>query len=75
MNEQDLKYLISSYQNTSSDLFTQSIATNAKIRQLTDLVEVLNKKIQEQEEVIKSISEKPKSTRTKKTTSDAGNFQ
>ena len=75
MNEQDLKYLISSYQNTSSDLFTQSIATNAKIRQLTDLVEVLNKKIQEQEEVIKSISEKPKSTRTKKTTSDAGTFQ
>ena len=77
MNENDVKYLISSYQTTSNDLFTQSIATNAKIRQLTDLVEVLSNKVREQERELESLrSEVPKSktTRIKKTTDDGGTF-
>ena len=44
MNE-DYKYLLTSYQTAISDLFTQSVATNAKIRQLTDLVNTLNEKV------------------------------
>ena len=78
MNESDVKYLISSYQNTSNDLFTQSIATNAKIRQLTDLVEALTKKVKEQEaeiESLKSTNQKPKTTRSKKTLGDGGSFE
>jgi len=76
MNEQDLKYLIGSYQTTSNELFSQSIATNAKIRQLSDLVEALTAKVKNQEEEIiklKSSSEKT-TTRSKKTTEDAGTF-
>ena len=77
MNEQDLKYLIGSYQTTSNELFSQSIATNAKIRQLSDLVEALTAKVKNQEEEIvqlKSSLEKTKTTRSKKTTEDAGTF-
>ena len=40
MNESDIKYLISSYQNLLMTCLLSPIATNAKIRQLTDLVEV-----------------------------------
>ena len=78
MNENDVKYLISSYQPTSNDLFTQSIATNAKIRQLTDLVEALTTRVREQEaeiESLKSTNQKPKTTRAKKTTGDGGSFE
>ena len=72
MNE-DYKYLLASYQTTSSDLFTQSVATNAKIRQLTDLVNALTEKVQEQEKEIEKLS-KTKTTRTTKATKDAGSF-
>lgn len=71
MNEQDLKYLISAYQTTSSELFTQSIATNAKIRQLTDVIEGLTTKIKEQQEEIESLKQKPKRT----TKSNSEDFQ
>jgi len=64
MNE-DFKYLIASYQTTANDLFTQSVATNAKIRQLTDLVNTLNEKIKEQEKEIEKL--RPKTKRTTKT--------
>ena len=57
--ESDAKYLISSYQTTSSDLFTQSIALQAKVRQLTDLVQTLQQEL----ETLKS---KTKTPRTKK---------
>ena len=72
MNE-DYKYLLTSYQTTASDLFTQSVATNAKIRQLTDLVNTLNEKVKEQEKEIERLS-KTKTPRTAKTTKDAGSF-
>ena len=72
MNE-DYKYLLASYQSTSSDLFTQSVATNAKIRQLTDLVNALTEKVQEQEKEIEKLS-KTKTTRATKSTKDADTF-
>jgi len=70
MNEQDLKYLIASYQQKSFDLFSQSIANDAKIRQLNDLVEALNNKVREQQEELDKLNSKPKRT----TKSDTGDF-
>jgi peptidoglycan hydrolase CwlO-like protein len=70
MNEQDLKYLIASYQQKSFDLFSQSIANDAKIRQLNDLVEALNNKVKEQQEELDKLNSKPKRT----TKSDTGDF-
>jgi len=72
MNE-DYKYLLPSYQTAASDLFTQSVATSAKIRQLTDIVNALNERVQEQEKEIERLS-KTKTTRTAKTTKDEGSF-
>lgn len=65
MNEQDLKYLIASYQQKSFDLFSQSIANDAKIRQLSDMVEALNTRVSEQQQEIDKLSSKPKRTTQK----------
>jgi len=64
MTEQDLKYLIASYQQKSFDLLSQSIASDAKVKQLSELVEVLTTKINEQNEEIEKL--KPKTKRTTK---------
>lgn len=71
--DEDLKYLIVSYKSTAADLFTQSVATNAKIRQLTDLVNALNEKIVEQQEQIEKLT-KAKSTRSAKVKGDTETF-
>ena len=73
MTETDLKYLIASYQQRSADLFTQSVATDAKIRQLTDTITQLSERINAQQEEIERLS-KSKTTRKTQTTKDAGNF-
>jgi|TARA_R100000231_G_scaffold114030_1_gene84754 hypothetical protein len=69
--ENDFKYLISAYKNTSSDLFTQSIALQAKVRQLTDVIQTLSDKVKEQQEQIQKLS-KPR--RTSKQKEDDGTF-
>lgn len=73
MTEQDLKYLIASYQTKSAELFTQSVATDAKIRQLTDTITQLSERINAQQEEIEKLS-KTKPTRSTKSPKDAGNF-
>jgi len=73
MTETDLKYLIASYQQRSADLFTQSVATDAKIRQLTDTITQLSERINAQQEEIERLS-KNKTTRKTQTTKDAGSF-
>ena len=60
MNEQDLKYLIASYQQKSFDLFSQSVANEAKIRQLNELIEALTKKVNEQNEELDKLKAKTK---------------
>ena len=57
------------------DAINQNIALEARELKYRQTIEALNKKVKEQEEVIKSISEKPKSTRTKKTSSDTETLQ
>ena len=49
MTEEDLKFLIGSYQQRSQDLFTQLVAIEAKNMQLNQLVESLNKTINQLE--------------------------
>ena len=75
MNEQDYKNLITVYQNKYLDAINQNIALEARELKYRQTIEALNKKVKEQEEVVKSISEKPKSTRTKKTSSDTETLQ
>ena len=60
MNEQDLKYLIASYQQKSFDLFSQSVANEAKIRQLNELVEALTKQINDQNTELEKLRMKVK---------------
>lgn len=57
MNEQDLKYLLLSYQQKSFDLFTQLVASEAKNKNLNDIVENLKKQISNLEELINSKTE------------------
>ena len=59
MNEQDYKNLITVYQNKYLDAINQNIALEARELKYRQTIEALNKKVKEQEEVIKSISENP----------------
>ena len=70
MNEQDLKYLIASYQQKSFDLFSQSVANDAKIRQLSELVDALTKKINEQQKELDNLNSKPKRNNSKSQSED-----
>jgi archaellum component FlaC len=63
MSEQDYKYLLLSYQQKSFDLFTQNIALDSKVKQLSELVESLTNKVNQLE------SQKSKRT-TKSETED-----
>jgi outer membrane murein-binding lipoprotein Lpp len=45
MTEQDLKNLLSVYQQKTHELFTQNIALEAKISTLSSLVEALTSKV------------------------------
>jgi archaellum component FlaC len=49
MSEQDYKYLLLSYQQKSFDLFTQNIALESKVKQLSELVESLTNKVNQLE--------------------------
>lgn len=72
-SEQDFKYLIAAYQSKSTELFNQSIGSDAKVRQLTDIIEQLSQKINEQQEEIEKLS-KTKTTHTTKSSKDTGTF-
>jgi len=72
MTETDLKYLIAAYQTKSADLFTQSVATDAKIRQLTDTITQLSERINLQQEEIEKLSKTKTARKTQP--KDAGEF-
>ena len=71
MSGTDLKYLIASYQQKSMNLFTQSVATDAKIRQLTDTITQLSELVNTQQEEIEKLS-KTKTTRKTQPARDGG---
>ena len=60
MEEQDYKYLILTYQQKTFDFLSQIIASESKIRKLTDMVESLNSQILNQQSEIERLSQKPK---------------
>jgi predicted RNase H-like nuclease (RuvC/YqgF family) len=55
MNEQDLQYLLKAYQDKTFDVFTQTVALQAKINKITDVNAELGKRVQEQQEEIKKL--------------------
>jgi hypothetical protein len=55
VTEQDLQYLLKVYQDKSFDLFTQTIALQAKINKILEINTELGKKSQEQQEEIKKL--------------------
>ena len=63
MDEQDYKYLISSYQQKSFDLMSQLVATEARVKKLTDTTELLNAQIAEQQKEIDKLSKVKKVTK------------
>jgi len=60
MEEQDYKYLILTYQQKTIDFLSQIIASESRIRKLTDMVESLNSQILNQQNEIERLSQKPK---------------
>ena len=60
MEEQDYKYLILTYQQKTIDFLSQIIASESRIRKLTDMVESLNSQILNQQSEIERLSQKPK---------------
>lgn len=63
MDEQDYKYLMASYQQKSFDLMSQLVATEARVKKLTDMVEALNLQIIEQQKEIDKLSKVKKTTK------------
>jgi uncharacterized protein YdcH (DUF465 family) len=63
MDEQDYKYLISSYQQKGFDLMSQLVATEARVKKLTDIVDTLNKQIIEQQKEIDKLNKIKKTTK------------
>jgi len=64
MNETDYRSLILVYQQKASDLFSQTVALEAKIMVANQTIEALKKKNAEQEEELSKISTRKKPTKT-----------
>jgi predicted RNase H-like nuclease (RuvC/YqgF family) len=71
MNEQEIKNLLSVYQQKVSDLTTQTIALEARLINSNQVIEALTKKVNELNEE----NEKLKSSKSRKITKeDSGEF-
>ena len=71
MSEQELKNLLGVYQQKSYELFAQNIALEAKVSNLSGLVEALTKRLND---VTNSPQEETKPTRKSSTKKDGGEF-
>ena len=72
MDEQDQQYIMNALSSKSTELFQQSIITEAKIQRMTDIIQSQQAQIQELTDQLQNLS-KPAPTRRKKT-SDSGDF-
>jgi lipid A disaccharide synthetase len=72
MNEQEIKNLLAVYQQKVSELTTQTVALEVRLMNSNQLIEALNKKVNE----LSDENEKLNSSKTKKVTSktDSGEF-
>jgi uncharacterized coiled-coil protein SlyX len=62
MNETDYRSLILVYQQKSSDLFSQTVALEAKVMVANQTIEALKKKTAEQEDELNKLKTRKKST-------------
>jgi len=62
MNETDYRSLILVYQQKASDLFSQTVALEAKVMVANQTIESLKKKISEQEGELTKLKTRKKST-------------
>ena len=70
MDEQDYKYLITTYQQKIFDILSQLIASEARVKKLIDTVESLNLKNKQQQEELDKLSQK-----SKRNTKTEGEFE
>jgi hypothetical protein len=71
MSEQELKTLLGVYQQKTYELFTQNVALEAKVSNLSSLVEVLTKRLNE---ITNPVQEESKPTRKTPSKKDGGEF-
>lgn len=62
MNETDYRSLIIVYQQKASDLFSQTVALEAKVMVANQTIEALKKKTAEQEDELNKLKTRKKST-------------
>ena len=62
MNETDYRSLILVYQQKSSDLFSQTVALEAKVMVANQTIEALKKKTAEQEDELSKLKSRKKTT-------------
>jgi len=72
MDEQDQQYIMNALSTKSTELFQQSIISEAKIQRMSDIIQQQQREIQELTDQLQNLS-KPTSSRRKKT-SDSGEF-
>ena len=70
MDEQDYKYLITTYQQKIFDILSQLIASEARVKKLIDTIESLNLKNKQQQEELDKLSQK-----SKRNTKTEGEFE
>jgi uncharacterized coiled-coil DUF342 family protein len=63
MNEQEIKNLLSVYQQKVSDLTAQTIALEARLMNSNQLIEALNKRINELNEEIEKLKKSKRGTK------------
>jgi hypothetical protein len=71
MSEQELKTLLGVYQQKTYELFTQNVALEAKVSNLSSLVEVLTKRLNE---ITNPVQEESKPTKKTSAKEDSGEF-
>jgi hypothetical protein len=71
MSEQELKTLLGVYQQKTYELFTQNVALEAKVSNLSSLVEVLTKRLND---ITNPVQEESKPTRKTPSKKDSGEF-
>ena len=72
MDEQDQQYIMNALSSKSTELFQQSIITEAKIQRMTDIIKSQQVQIKELTDQLQNLS-KPTPSRRKKS-SDGGEF-
>jgi len=72
MDEQDQQYIMNALSSKSTELFQQSIISEAKMQRMTDIIQQQQVQIQELTDQLQNLS-KPNPSRRKKT-SDSGEF-